>query len=72
MEYGVFQLNFYNMEWKIVNFMQIYQRMNHDLNIYKSISAELPACRGKKKIKNTNIRKGGRNNQRSVPKKARF
>jgi hypothetical protein len=44
--------------------MQIYQRMNHDLNIYKSINAELPACRGKKKIKNTNIRKGDRNNPR--------
>ncbi len=36
--------------------------MNHDLNIYKSVNAELPAGRGKKKIKNTNIRKGGRNN----------
>ena len=38
--------------------------MNHDFNIYKSINAELPACRGKKKIKSTNIRKGGRNNPR--------
>ena len=36
--------------------------MNHDLNIYKSVNAELPASRGIKKIKNTNIRKGGRNN----------
>jgi len=43
--------------------MQIYQQMNHDLNIYKSVNAELPAGREKKKIiKNTNIRKGGLNN----------
>jgi hypothetical protein len=42
--------------------MQIYQQMNHDLNIYKSVNAKLPAGRGKKKIKNTNIRKGGHNN----------
>ena len=42
--------------------MQIYKKKNHDLNIYKSVNAELPASRGIKKIKNTNIRKGGHNN----------